>query len=274
MATLILAPKRLESAEGDRRLATLLRSSTPVPPILGLGAYAGGYPVRLREALADTYEAVVAIVGDAEFSALVNRYVRARPPTSYNLNDAGDSLWQFLRGDPVTMRSPFLPDLAELEWKIARAFHAHPAPVFDAVALGSLTPDQWPRVVLGLQPGVSTVRSRWPIRTLWEAPHDAGVAAALATPRSGENVLVYRHGLVVRLDTIDTHELMALRALARGRPLAVVLKTALGRGAAERDVAAWAGRWQSLGLLAGWRLRPAHGSVPPGGRLPSEPRAP
>jgi hypothetical protein len=257
MARLMLAPARLESAAGPSKPSRLFNDSVPVAPALGLSAYAGGYPVRLCEALADTFEAVARFAGEEGFAALAARYTAACPPACYNLNDVGRSLPAFLRADPLARALPFLPDLAELEWKIARAFHAELQPPADTTGLGALRADEWSRVTLALQPGVATVVSRWPLRTLWEARGDARAARRCYAGGHGESVLVYRRDLVVRLDLTNKNEVRALRAIARGRPLAVVLEHAVGRGMAAGDAAAWPARWQHLGLLAGWELADA-----------------
>jgi len=222
-----------------------------VPARLGLGAYAGGYPVRLHEALADTFEAVARYCGDTEFGALARRYTAAFPPKCYNLNDVGRSFARFLRTDRLIHDLPFLADLADLEWKISRAFHAGLLPPADTAALAELTEDQWARVRLELQPGVGTVLSSFPIRSLWAARNSASPPTQL-TAAGAEQVLVYRRNLTVRLELADRHEIRAVRALGRRVPLAVVLEAALRRGAPPKEVGAWPGHWQRLGILAGW----------------------
>jgi hypothetical protein len=63
--------------------------------------------------------------------------------------------------------------------------------------------------------------------------------------------------MVVRLDLSNKIEVGALRAVARRRPLAVVLEHAVSRGVAVGEAAAWPARWQQLGLLAGWEMADA-----------------
>jgi hypothetical protein len=253
MARLILAPARLEPAGGESRLASLFNDATPVAPALGLGAYAGGYPVRLREALADTFEAVARYAGEDAFAALSARYTAAHPPACYNLNDVGRSLPRFLRRDTLAADLPFLPDLAELEWKLSRAFHAEVRPPADTAGLSSLGEEEWSRVVVELQPGVDTIVSRWPVHSLWET-RDQGRPQARFEVADGEAVLVYRRGLVVRLELVGKGEARALRAVGRGKRLVAVLETAVRRGISATEAAAWPARWQQLGILSGWRL--------------------
>src|SRR5262249_52105235 len=117
-----------------------------------LGVYAGGYPVRVQEALAETYPAVAHLVGDGAFAGLVRRFVAAVPLCSYNLNDAGVELPAFLRHDRLSVGLPFLPDLARLEWQLACAFHAHEQTPLDPSAVAAWSLDQWQQAVVRFQP--------------------------------------------------------------------------------------------------------------------------
>jgi len=209
--------------------------------------------VRLREALADTFEAVARYVGDAEFGALTLRYIAAHPPSGYNLNDVGRSLPRFLRGDRLLTGFPFLADLAALEWKISRAFHAELRPPADTTGLGELTEDEWTRLALELQPGVGTVVSRWPVRALWECRDTARERTGMGTGNA-ECVLVYRHGQLVRLEPTRKEEARALRAVGRGRLLSSALESAARGVVSVSEAAVWPARWQRLGIVSGWRL--------------------
>ena len=248
LARLILEPERLERLDGMSEAAALLASRGRVAPLVGLAAYVHGYPARLREALADVYEAVAAIVGHDQFRELTYRYAAKYRPSSYNLNDAGAQLPRYLVGDPLTARRPYLPALALLEWKMAGAFHAATLPRLDPAVLAEQTEDEWGRATLALQPSVAVVISRWPVLSLWEC-HDKPSSSVDVDARA-ECVLVYRSELVVRLEVVPRAEATALRALQHGRRLSDVLEHAAAAGTGERQVGDWFARWQSLGLIA------------------------
>lgn len=218
---------------------------------MGLQAYRGGYPARLREALADTFEAVARVTGDEAFTALAARYVRAHPPSSYNLNDAGASLASYLRDDPLTLDLAFLPDLAELEWKIAAAFHAPWLPPLDLTALAGWVEDDWACARLRLQPSVGVVRSSWPLQTLWQSRPASRAELDVALAARAENVVVYRHDLIVRLELVTGPEATALTAVLGGGALMDVLAAAAANGAADAEIASWFAHWQALGIIAG-----------------------
>src|SRR5690606_28684354 len=115
----------------------------------------------------------------------------------YNLNDAGAPLADFLRRDPLAIDRPFLVDLAALEWKVARAFHAADGDGLDPRSLGwSL--DDWAGAVLQFQPSVALCTSDWPLLELW-----SGEVHAPQPLSDTEHLVVRRAGLVVRCEVVS-----------------------------------------------------------------------
>jgi len=259
MASVLLEPERLE----DPRERALLAARTSMPgrfePIGGLRVYAGGYPARLREALLESFEGVASVVGDDVFAALVMRYVRACPPTSYNLNHAGAAMAQFLRRDPLTAAHPFLPDLAELEWRITEAFHAPAHPPFDPAATATWNESDWNEAVLVFQPAVALVSSRWPVLTLWRARKDEDRDATgwRTADEAPEHVLVFRHDLDIRLDSIDPDQATVLKLLLARRSLGHVVDALASESIDETSLAEWFSRWSARGLIVACTRREA-----------------
>lgn len=257
MAAWILEPRRLASAREREAFAAIVADDRPVSPDVALGVYAGGYPARIDEALADSYTAVRSFVGNEEFSRMTARFVRARRPTSYNLNDAGAGFHRFLRGEPSTRRLPFLPDLAELEWRIAEAFHAPQETPLAPAALAAWTPEQWERAVLSFQPAIAVVSSRWPILDLWRRrtqDGDADTAWTGPAERKAEHVLVRRAGLEIKLDLLTLEEGAALTLLMAGNPLGRVLELCSIAEIDGTTVSGWFSRWAMLGLITACRM--------------------
>ncbi|MBX3023892.1 putative DNA-binding domain-containing protein [bacterium] len=215
-----------------------------VAPRERVAVYVDGYPARLQDALREQFPAIARLIGPARFHALVHRYLGAARLPSYNLNDAGAELSAMLRDDRLAAELPFLPDLAALEWAVARAFHAPEEPPLTPSALAALTPE----AVLGgrirFQPSVAVRASRWPIRALWEA-RDAAPGGIDVDLTVGERVLVHRVGFGVACAPIDAGRAAALQALLAGETLVV---------AAERTddpaaVIAGLGEWLAAGIV-------------------------
>jgi hypothetical protein len=216
-----------------------------------LRVYAGGYPVRVQEALAETFPAVAHVVGEHAFTALVRRYAEATPLHSYNLNDAGAELPRFLRNDSLTARLVFLPDLARLEWQVARAFHAHERPAFDPSVLANWSMDDWEHAVLRFQPWVAMVRSDWPIREIWESRDRAIEEIDIDLRDRPDRVLVRRAGYAVLCESLDEAEAEFLEALLEGQRLGSVVAGRATRGGGPESVFQRFARWMTARMIAG-----------------------
>lgn len=217
-----------------------------------LAVYVNGYPARLQEALAEQFPAIAHVVGAGAFGELVHRYLEAVPLRSYNLNDAGAALPQFLSDDGLTKRLPFLTDLAQLEWAVARAFHAWDEPLFDPTSVAHWTPEQWEHAVLRFQPWVAVVTSNWPIREIWECRDTPLEEIAIDLCNRPDRVRVRRLGLAIMCESLDEPEAIALGALLAGRTLGAAL-TAIN-GDDPETVAAWFARWAAAGMITAYDL--------------------
>ena len=95
-----------------------------------LNIYKGGYPARLIDSLASTYEAIHKILGDELFFILCRRFISTHPSQSYNLSDYGSQLSIFLESETMLKEKfPFLPELANFEWHFQHTFHLKPDPL-------------------------------------------------------------------------------------------------------------------------------------------------
>ena len=244
MAALILDPQRLETSSPEA-ITSLDREAA----LQRLHVYADGYPARIEESLAENFPALAHLTGAAAFHALTHRYLHAVVLPSYNLNDAGAALAAFLRADPLAAGLPFLSDLAELEWRVARAFHAAALPPLDPTRLTAWSADDWEHAVLRFQPAVALVSSAWPIRELWECQGTPIEAIDVDLNGRPDHVLVYRAGFAVHCLSLPAPEARALRDALAGRHLGELVE----RLAADDDdpdrVAAWFARWMQLGIV-------------------------
>jgi hypothetical protein len=254
MQSLIVHPGRLETSPGDARLlAALLDARDRDAAVERLRVHVRGYPERIREALADAHPAVAHVIGAHGTAALARRFLRARPPRSWSLNDAGAGLAAFLRTDALASAFPFLPDLAELEWRVLRAFHAPQETPLDPARLAVGTLGDWRRARVRLQRGTALVRSAWPIREIWSARRTPLEEIDVDLVRRPDRVMVRRSGTEVVCESVGEGEAVALEEVLAGRTLGEVAARLADEGAAPADVSAWFARWTRLGLVAGVR---------------------
>lgn len=89
-----------------------------------LEVYARAYHATLTEALGENFEGVWSVVGDDNFFALCDDYIRENPSHSYNLSDYGHHFPYYLAQRAESKNLPFLADLARFEWIFKEIFHS------------------------------------------------------------------------------------------------------------------------------------------------------
>jgi Putative DNA-binding domain len=255
MAGLIFDSQRLSSE--STTLAALVAVPDGCDAVGRLRVYANGYPARLEEALRETFPAVEHVIGAGAFAALVRRFADTVPLHSYSLSDAGEQLPDFLRSDPLTSSLPFLPDLARLEWHVARAFHATDDAAFDPSSVAHWSLEDWERAVLRFQPWVALVESDWPVREIWECSETPIEQIDIDLRDRTDHVLVRREGFAVICESLGTAEAHALRLLLNGESLGTAVAALADRGEEAASVSTWLARWVTLRMIAGCTCRPS-----------------
>jgi hypothetical protein len=242
MASLILHPDRVNSETPAVRIAQPPRGERDER----LAVYTNGYAARVQEALEESFPAVTHVVGHRATHALVARYIPALTRHSYNLNDVGAELPDFLGSDALSRQFPFLPDLAKLEWAVTRAFHAHDRTPLDLGPLATWTEERWHGAVLQFQPSVALVCSQWPVRDLWEARETPIEKIDIDLRERPDRVLVRRAGLGVHCESVSDDEAKVLAALLAGRALREVSQLVSTGG---DSVSQWFARWMQQALI-------------------------
>ena len=240
----------------------VLNPQRAVPGQERLAVYAGGYLARMREALAEVYEAVHHILGEERFTELSHAYAHAHPSHDYNLSFAGRHFSTFLTAAAVATELPFLPDLARLEWMVCIAFHAFEQPPVDPSRLSSLPLDAWERARLVFQPSVSVVTSAWPILDLWQARAQPRETIDIALVDRPQHVFVFRRALQVHCELIDERQALLLQSLLDGAALgdACNLLTDSANQVETLPVTEWFARWTRAGLLVACEVEQAQES--------------
>jgi hypothetical protein len=176
-----------------------------------LDVYAEMYVARLHDILADDYPKLRAVLGEDAFRELATDYVRARPPTSFTVRDAGQALPRYLesRND----LPPWSADLAVLERARVEVFDGPDAASLSRDDLATVPLESFPALTLALVPASVVVSVRWSVDDLWSAIED-DVAREAAVPCT-RTVLVWRRELRVLHRTLDEDEAELATLLAK-----------------------------------------------------------
>jgi hypothetical protein len=213
----------------DGFAAALLDPSRQVPPgIRSAGRFAvyrNNVVVGLVDALAETYPAVLALVGGEFFRAAAGEFVRAHPPRSPVLIDYGGTFPGWIAAFPPAAGVPYLGDVARLEWTWSRAWNAADAEPVDARALAALPADALAGARLTLHPSVMIVVSDQPVVSLWAEATGRDVPGRVDLG-TRETALVSRPQAGVEVRRIGTATAMFLAGLGRGMTLGAAAERA------------------------------------------------
>jgi hypothetical protein len=251
LASLILDPELLDRDHaGTARRITIEDPGLCVERLL---AYVNGYPARIFEALGEAFPATKHVVGDYRFAELTNRYRPHLPTETYNLNDVGMNLSEFLRSDELGKDFEFAADLTQLEWRVQCAFHAREGQPFDVSALSKWTMDDWSGASVEFQPSVAVVRSAWPIIEIWDSREIPLEQIDIDLRDRPQNVLVYRRGYRVVCDGIGDDEALTFEELASGSTLGVAMQRLAENDLAPETVTTLFRRAAGNGLITACR---------------------
>jgi hypothetical protein len=215
-----------------------------------LDVYAEAYLARLSDILVADYPKLWASLGDDAFRALAASYLRARPPTSFTVRDAGLALPGYLatRDDLPALAD----DLAALERARIEVFDGPDRAPLARNDLASVPAEQFPELALALIPASQLVTIVWTVDELWSAIEDgAPMPPAEAAPVT-RGVLVWRRDLRVLHRTLDDDEAALAPLLAAGTTIAE-LAARLAELVAQPEVrlVELLGRWLDAGVLVG-----------------------
>ena len=209
-----------------------------------LAVYKNNVYSRLIDALAATFPAVERLVGREFFRYAASEYIGIHAPRSPTLIGYGDRFADFLGRFAPAASVPYLPDVAELEFKYLEAYHAAEAAAMtvDAFDAALAEPERAP--ALALHPSARLMQSRFPVSRIWELNVQAEPPLGKTQiPGEAEQLLVIRPRATVEVRRISPGAYASLLTLADGGTLAEAL-SAGGRADADIDL------FQHLAALA------------------------
>ncbi|HEX4804138.1 MAG TPA: putative DNA-binding domain-containing protein [Myxococcaceae bacterium] len=236
-------------AEGrDEGIEGIVEPSARLSPQKRVEIYAEMYFWRQVDALREDFPKLAALLGEEEFTHLVEGYVQAYPSEHPSLGKLGRRLAHFISergGDHVR---PDLAELAALEWARAEVFVEADAPCSPGAVFTQLPPERFAQAKCRMSPAIRVLcLPRDPI-PLWHALENGD---ELPEPISvQQQILVWRKGWAVYHAAVDVEEARALERAREGRTLGEICE-AFG----ERDepaAAAFAAlqSWVGEGLVA------------------------
>ena len=238
---------------GGQAIAAQVRGSARVPLETRLAIYGNAYRLRLAEALGNNYPALAKLLGEADFAALADDYVRQHDSAYFSIRYYGDGLADFLARHENYVAAPVLAELARWEWAMTSAFDAADASPLSHAALARLPPEQWAQLRFTFHPSLGRLTLWWNVPQLWQALSEEGERPTLELAAQGIEWLVWRRELSTYYRSLRATEAQALDAARRGWPfgeLCELLSDALGESVAAVEAATLLRGWVDSGLIS------------------------
>lgn len=222
------------------------------PPARGLAAYRANAHANAERALQAAYPVMAQLVGHGNFAYLARDFWQHHPPLRGDLAQWGDALPAFLGVSQQLADTPYLADVAHIEWALHTcAGAADHAP--DPASFAQLSQHAPEHLVLALAPGAQVLASVYPAAAIVLAHQGQGTmvhAAALLQAGVGETALVWRQGFAPRLRALPASERTFTHAVCQSQSLAQALDAA----AVDFDFSAWLRARVHDGFLLGAQL--------------------
>jgi hypothetical protein len=231
--------------------ATLLGGPT-LDVDTGLAIYHNAYISRLQDVLRHDFSAILYWLGDDEFAALTEAYVRRYPSAHYSLRWLGERFPTFILEHLVAEQGVPLAELARLEWAFTLAFDAPQGEPLTLHDMASLAPEDWPGLQVTLAPSVQQVFCRFNTVAIWRASKDESDFPHSQALDPVQICLVWRHQNVCHYRSLEPAEICALAGMVttgwRFSELCAELAVTYAEGAPLQAVT-WLKQWVEDGLL-------------------------
>lgn len=154
---ILAAPSRtlLDAIESDR-----------IPARRRLNVYRNHFRKSLATGLAEVYPATRELIGERYFDAMAGFYVAIRPPRDPRICRYGHEFPRFLSGRDELEDSPYVPEVARLEWAIAELGDAPDARLADWSEFQRKSERLAGAIRLRFAPTVVLFDSEWPVHVI------------------------------------------------------------------------------------------------------------
>jgi uncharacterized protein (UPF0276 family) len=187
--------------------------------------YRNNSAVAAVGALKEQFPTVVLLVGEEAFAGLAREFARRCPPRTPTLAEYGAEfpgfVARFLAEYGAQAQTPYLPDVARLDWARLAALRAPEAAPCPREKLGELDPDRLAELRLVAHPSLILVASDWPILAIARA-HEQAIQ-----DWRGETVLVLRPQAELVCVALPPGVAAFLRACLDGETLAPAAQAAM-----------------------------------------------
>lgn len=258
-----------EDPERAKICALHVTGNERLSPAEQVDVYRRQFWLRHDESMEEDFPALAEILGEERWEPFVEDYLAAHPPFTPSLRDLGASVNAFLEnwdGLPPG-KEAFCREVARYELAFVDVFDGADPPPLDPAKLAALSPTDWERATLTINPLIRRMRFDHAVHRLRLAVRDRkksgqeerlDIDAWLAQRDNTRPVYLalFRKECVVHFEDLQADAFRMLEALAEGDTLlGACAKVAEGKSEAEaqkliQEVGGWFQRWASWGFIA------------------------
>jgi hypothetical protein len=205
----------LLSSETDIQASIVATDKVPV--VKRLAIYGDAYRIRLLEALANNYPLLKRYVGEDIFQKIGISYIDNQPSRYRSIRWFGDKFAEYLVAYDNNNNTPYLAELAQLEWHMTLAFDAAEVKVINIEDMAAIPAESWANVRFILHPSLHRLNFFWNIVSLWQALANDQLFTEELTNRSKPlSWVLWRNGYTIQFYALSDDETWALDAMAKG----------------------------------------------------------
>jgi len=240
----------LFSGSNETQLKTLISSTNNIDNGLRLDVYRNAYYIRLEEALAHDFPAVLAVAGDKSFGEIAVSYLHDYPSTSPSLRDLGRylSVWMQRHGKTA------LSEIAEMEWSVLNAFDAADASPIKADCIAKVPTEQWHALCLEFHPSVNFLQVSCNARDIWAMVRNEKTSVLHIDEKVNEYLVIWRAAKGPSVQAVDDVTYRVMRNLKTGQSFGDCCLDLINHYP-EEQVPHLAAKGLALALNSGWIVK-------------------
>lgn len=192
--------------------------------------YRNNVVVSLMEAVAESFPAVQAIIGEENFAVLSRSFIYHHPPNSAMMQNYGAEFPAYLTAFKPLAHAPYLADLANLEWQWIEAYHEENADCLAPDALTKIDQDALMQATFEAHPATRIVSSSFDLVTLFSVRE--GNQIDLEQINTASDILLTRPALQVHFQSVEQDIAIFLQNLLNGSTLGEALQSAMDKSSA------------------------------------------
>jgi len=207
---------------GDSACMAELVQDAGIPAAQRVQIYGNSSRIGFLAALQATYPVIEQLAGAQWFEQRARQYQLKFPSRRGDLQYVGIHFAEFLQAELSDTNFEYFVDVARLEWAYQEVLVAADSATLDLAKLGSVSVDDYERLLLVPRPALRVVASPYSILSIWKA-HQPGADGIEIDLNAGVRALLIRRDDHVELRELSAASFALLEQCLQGVALGAAL---------------------------------------------------